>query len=74
MNIEIQGLTDKQQAFCDIIWNLGSLAELEKFLSMLPEADRLVCQSLVELIQLAFLDEVDSTDEAEEVLARFKLA
>lgn len=74
MNIELHGLTDEQMAYCDIIWNIGSMTELEKFLSWLPTDKQLMCRSLVELMQLSFLDELDNTDAAEEVLARFKLA
>ena len=71
MNIQIQGLTRKQMALCDIMWALETREGVERFISSLPPRDQRECRSLIELMQWAFLDEVDSTEDAQELLQRF---
>jgi hypothetical protein len=68
MNIELHGLTKKQMVFCDIMWALETREAVEKFIATLPAKDQRTCNTLIEMMQLAFLDEVDSTDEANTVI------
>jgi hypothetical protein len=68
MNIELHGLTKKQMIFCDIMWALETREAVESFIATLPTKDQRTCKILIEMMQLAFLDAVDSTDEANEVL------
>ena len=71
MDIEIQGLTTKQMALADIMWAISSREGVESFISTLPKSDQRDCRTIIELMQLAFMDEVDSVDEARELLAQF---
>jgi len=71
MGIQLEGLTPKQVVFCDIMWAINSFEGVQNFIRSLPPADQIQCRTLIELMQLAFTDEVDSTDEAQEVLSRF---
>lgn len=71
MNIEIKGLTAKQVALCDIMWAISTKDGVESFISTLPKNDQRDCRTLIELMQLAFLDEVDDTTEAQELLSQF---
>lgn len=71
--IEIQGLTSKQQALCEIIWSIDDRDMVMKFIDSLPLADQKLCLVLCQLMRWAFLDEVESVDEAEALLARFRL-
>jgi hypothetical protein len=71
MDIKIEGLTAKQVALCDIMWTISSREGVESFISTLPKPDQRTCRSLIELMQLAFLDEVEDTTEAQELLAQF---
>lgn len=71
MNIEIQGLTPKQIALCDIMWAIESKEGVQRFISSLPINDQRDCHSLIECMQWAFLDEVQSIDEAKDILQRF---
>jgi hypothetical protein len=73
MNIELQGLSAKEMAFCDVMWALETQESVTRFIATLPPQDQLTCQSLIELMQLAFLDEVDSVDQASSTLERFML-
>lgn len=71
--IEIQGLTPKQVALCDIMWTISSKDGVESFISTLPKQDAKTCRVLIELMQLAFLDEVTDTHEADMVIQRIRL-
>jgi hypothetical protein len=71
MDIEIKGLSTKQMALADIMWAIDSKAGVESFISTLPKKDQLDCRTIIELMQLAFMDEVDSVDEARDLLAQF---
>lgn len=71
MQIELHGLTSKQKALADIMWAIDSKEGVESFISTLPKADQLICRSLIELMVLSFLDEVQDTTEAKELLAQF---
>lgn len=69
--IQLEGLTQKQMTLCDIMWAIDSKEGVENFIKSLPQADQLDCRTLIELMQLAFLDEVECTDEAEALLKQF---
>ena len=71
MDIEIEGLTTKQMALADIMWAIDSKAGVESFISTLPKTDQRDCRTIIELMQLAFMDEVHSVDEARDLLAQF---
>jgi hypothetical protein len=71
MNIEIQGLTSKQMVLADIMWAISTLEGVESFISTLPKADQRDCRTIIELMQLAFADEITDTTEAEELLSRY---
>lgn len=71
MNIQLQGLTAKQVALCDIMWAISTKDGVESFIRTLPKTDQLDCRTLIELMQLAFLDEIEDTTEAQELLSQF---
>ena len=71
MNIEIQGLSAKQMALADIMWDLQEQEEVESFIASLPPAQQRDCRTIIELMQLAFADEITDTTEAQELLAQF---
>lgn len=70
MDIQLYGLTTKEQALCDIMWAIETRDGVESFIKTLPETDQRTCRALIELMQLAFADEVDSVDEAKSVLTK----
>ena len=71
MNIEIHGLTPKQMVLADIMWTISSREGVESFIATLPQSDQRDCRNIIELMQLAFVDEVTDTTEAQELLAQF---
>ena len=71
MPIEIHGLSAKQMALCDIMWTISNQDGVENFIGTLPESDQLTCWSLIELMQLAFVDEVTDVSQAADLLTQF---
>lgn len=71
MDIEIKGLTTKQMALADIMWAISTQEGVESFISTLPKKDQRDCRTIIELMQLAFADEITDVTEAQELLAQF---
>ena len=71
--IEIQGMSAKQMALADIMWAISSKEGVDSFISTLPKTDARTCKVLVELMQLAFLDEITDTQAAARVIDKFRL-
>lgn len=71
--ITIEGLDSKQKALCDIMWTISSKEGVESFISTLPKTDARTCRVLIELMQLAFIDQCDDTQVAERVIDKFRL-
>lgn len=72
MKLEISGLTAKQAVLCDIMWTIETQEGVESFISTLPADDQRDCHTLIELMKWAFIDEINSTDFADEVLVHFR--
>ena len=71
--ITLTGLTDKQVALCDIMWEINSQAGVEAFIKTLPLAAAKECRALIQLMIMEFADEVTDTDQAQNILNQFKL-
>jgi hypothetical protein len=53
------------------MWAISTREGVESFISTLPKADQRDCRTIIELMQLAFADEVDSVDEATKLLSKY---
>jgi hypothetical protein len=71
MDIQIEGLNRKQSALADIMWAISSREGVEAFIATLPPADQRDCRTIIQLMQMAFADEVSDTTEAQELLKQF---
>ena len=71
--ITIAGLNPKQRALCDIMWGLEEYNAIESFIATLPRAERRECRTLIQLMVMAFADEITQVDEAKGVLKQFTL-
>ncbi len=71
--IVLHGLTQKQMALADIMWAISDRDGVESFISTLPKADARTCRVLIELMQLAFLDEITDTHDANRVIDKFRI-
>lgn len=73
MLVELHGLTEKQMAFCDIMWAIETMEGVESFIGTLPVADQNTCYSLIELMRLSMLDnEVEEFDDISIVLSKMR--
>ena len=71
--IQIEGLTPKQRILADIIWSFNEKEKVLAFIKTLPPKDRQDAQTIVEMMIIAFLDEVSNTDEAQSILKEYTL-
>jgi len=71
--IELYGLNAKQMALADIMWSISDQDGVESFIATLPRSEARTCRVLIELMQLAFLDEVDNTQDADKVIDKFRI-
>jgi hypothetical protein len=73
--ITINGLTDKQVAMLDIMWELNSQEEFNDWVSTLSTDDRELAEQLywLLLIEIAESDTDEDYTEANEVLKAFML-
>ena len=71
--ITLTGLSRKQRVLCDIMWTISTRDGVDDFISTLPATDHRDCRTLIELMVMAFADEVVDTTEAKEVLAQFRI-
>ena len=65
MLIELHGLTEKQRAFCDIMWAIETMEGVDSFISTLPQGDQRTCRNLIELMRLSAID--NSEDDFDQV-------
>ncbi len=72
-SIQIEGLNKKQRLLADLIWAMDNKEQVTAFIRTLPPKDRRDAQTIVEMMILAFIDEVDSTDEAQSIIKEYML-
>jgi len=71
--ISIDGLNKKQRALADIMWAMNGREQVEAFIKALHPKDRQDAETVVEMMIVSFLDEVENTQEANQVIQRFRL-
>ena len=69
----ITGLTHKQKALCEIMWALEEYNAVEAFIATLPKPERLECRTLIQMMIMAFADEITEVDQAKSLLKEFTL-
>ena len=53
----LKNLTQKQAAFCKIIWSCETAEEIAAFILSLPTKDRKICDGLLLLLNYEYLDQ-----------------
>ena len=66
--INIDGLSVKQKVICEVIWQLDTRDKVDAFVNTLPKKDRMDAEVLVELMILAYIDEVEDVGMAQKLL------
>jgi hypothetical protein len=63
MNIEITGLNKEQKRLLDIMWNLPTTDDLNRWRNNLPKHEYQMSLVLEELLKAAFLEELIQTED-----------
>lgn len=63
MSVQIQGLSKRQRALADVLWLMNNRADAERFIASLEPATQQDAVTVVEMMQLAIIDEIDSVDD-----------
>ena len=63
MSIEIQGLNKRQRAIADVLWLMQSKANALRFIASLEPQTRKDAETVIEMMQLAVIDECDTVDD-----------
>jgi DNA-directed RNA polymerase subunit F len=64
MSIQIQGLNKRQRAIADVLWMMNTREDAERFIASLEPATRQDARTVVEMMQLAIIDEIDTVDDS----------
>jgi len=64
MSIQIAGLSRRQRAIADVLWMMGTREDAERFIKSLEPATRKDAETVVEMMMLAVIDEVDTVDDS----------
>jgi hypothetical protein len=64
MSIQIQGLNKRQRAIADVLWMMNSKDDALRFIASLEPKTRRDAETVIEMMQLAVIDECDSIDES----------
>jgi hypothetical protein len=81
INLEITGLNARQQVLADIMWQLEEYEQVEAFIATLPDRESCECQSIIELMRMAIVEQVAPTvidgkpnfDMAQQVLQKYNI-
>jgi hypothetical protein len=68
MAVQIQGLSKRQRAIADVLWLMNNRADAERFIQSLEPTTQRDALTVVEMMQLAIIDEVDSVDESTKLM------
>ena len=71
--IELYGLSPRQMVLADIMWSISDRDGIEAFIATLPKSEARTCRVLIELMQLAFIDQCDDTLIASRVIDKFRI-
>jgi len=64
MSIQIEGLNKRQRAIADVLWLMHSKADALRFIASLEPTTRRDAETVIEMMQLAVIDECDSIDDS----------
>jgi hypothetical protein len=63
MAIQIEGLNRRQRAIADVLWLMNTKADALRFIASLEPATRRDAETVIEMMQLAVIDECESIDD-----------
>jgi len=57
VELELYGLTDRQQFLADIMWQLEEYDDVQAFIATLPDREACECESIIEMMKLALVEQ-----------------
>jgi len=76
IEFELQGLTARQKVLADIMWQLEEYDDVEAFIATLPERDACECQSIIEMMRMAVVEQcydgIQNLDAAQSVIDKIR--
>jgi hypothetical protein len=64
VSIQIEGLNKRQRAIADVLWLMNSKADALRFIASLEPATRQDAETVIEMMQLAVIDECETIDDS----------
>jgi hypothetical protein len=64
MSIQITGLNKRQRAIADVLWLMKSKDDALRFVASLEPATRRDAETVILMMQLAIIDEIDTVDDS----------
>ena len=64
MSIQIEGLNKRQRAIADVLWMMSTKADALRFIASLEPQTRRDAETVIEMMQLAVIDECESIDDS----------
>jgi hypothetical protein len=64
VSIEITGLNKRQRAIADVLWMMQTKEDALRFIGSLEPQTRRDAETVIEMMQLAVIDECDSIDDS----------
>ena len=64
MSIQIQGLSKRQRAIADVLWMMKTREDAERFVKSLEPTTRKDAETVIEMMMLAVIDEVETVDDS----------
>lgn len=64
MTIQITGLSKRQRAIADVLWMMNTKEDAFRFIESLEPATRRDAGLVVEMMQLAIIDECETVDDS----------
>ena len=68
MSVQIRGLSKRQRAIADVLWMMRTREDAERFIASLEPTTRRDANNVVEMMQLAIIDEIDTVDESTKLI------
>jgi hypothetical protein len=64
MSVQITGLSKRQRAIADVLWMMNTREDAERFIASLAPDTQRDANTVVEMMQLAIIDEIDTVDDS----------
>ena len=64
MSVQIRGLSKRQRAIADVLWVMNTREDAERFIASLEPQTQQDARTVVEMMQLAIIDECNHVDES----------